>query len=56
MFEGVQFWQVLVGIFVASILLAWWSMREIKAPRDFYPKIENKVKKLLSGIIYLPKA
>lgn len=56
MFEGVQFWQVLVAIFIVSVYLSWRSMREIKKPSVFYPKMENKIRKLLSGVIYLPKS
>lgn len=55
MFEGVQFWQVLIALFGVSVFLAWRSLREIKKPSVYYPKMENKIRKMLSGVIFLPK-
>lgn len=56
MIDGFSVWYVFGGIFLVSALLAFRSMREVKSPKKYYPKIENKMRKLLSGVINLPKS
>lgn len=43
-------------VFLVSVLWAAWSLRDLKSPKNFYPQFEKKVRKILSGVIHLPKA
>lgn len=42
-------------IFLASVAWAAWSLRDLKSPQNIYPRFEKKVRKVLSGVIHLPK-
>lgn len=44
-----------VAIFIVSVLWALWSLRDLKTPQNIVPKFEKKVRKVLFGVIHLPK-
>ncbi len=44
-----------ISIFVVSAVWAFWSLRDLQTPQNYYPKFEKKVRKVLSGVINLPR-
>jgi len=42
--------------FILFIVAILWSLKDLKSPHNLYPKISRNVRKILSGVIELPKA
>lgn len=55
MVTGNMLWLLFGGIFLVSLIWAFWSLRDLNAPQNFYPRFEKKLRKMLSGVIELPK-
>lgn len=44
---------IFIGVFIISALWAAWSLRDLKTPKNMYPKITRQVRKTLFGVIHL---
>lgn len=47
---------LLIILFVISLAWSAWSMRDLSSSKILYPKISRGMRKILSGVIELPRA